>query len=145
MRSTSLPCAYSTAIRADTGTLSGTLRSANNLAETSLFTLFASMRRMWRRSPRASKNDAATSPQELLLGKAGKEVRIEVNDRPTRAGARALRLESLNLDFDTRGQIGEGIGVTPDVVVDLRPDLVAAGRDPQLERAVAEIMTRLKK
>jgi tricorn protease len=37
----------------------------------------------------------------------------------------------------------ENKGVVPDVPVDNRPDLVAAGRDPQLEKAVEIIKARL--
>jgi tricorn protease len=38
----------------------------------------------------------------------------------------------------------EGYGVDPDIVVDNDPKAVLAGRDPQLERAVAEVMNKLK-
>ena len=34
----------------------------------------------------------------------------------------------------------EGIGVEPDIVVENDPKSVIAGRDPQLERAVDEVM-----
>jgi tricorn protease len=37
----------------------------------------------------------------------------------------------------------EGHGVDPDVVVDNPPEEVLAGRDPQLERAIAEVLARL--
>ena len=37
----------------------------------------------------------------------------------------------------------ENKGVVPDVPVDNRPDLVAAGRDPQLEKAVEIIKAKL--
>ncbi len=46
---------------------------------------------------------------------------------------------------NTRGEwIIEGHGVDPDIVVDNEPKAVVAGRDQQLERAVAEIMAKLK-
>ena len=48
-------------------------------------------------------------------------------------------------DRDTLEIIAENTGVAPDIEVDARPDLVAQGRDPQLERAVAELMEQLKK
>src|SRR5205807_1977373 len=38
----------------------------------------------------------------------------------------------------------EGHGVDPDIEVDNDPKSEIAGRDPQLERAVAEIMKKLK-
>lgn len=45
---------------------------------------------------------------------------------------------------DARGRwVIEGEGVVPDMVVDNDPAVVAAGRDPQLERAVAEILKAL--
>jgi tricorn protease len=48
--------------------------------------------------------------------------------------------------FDrTTGEIiAENTGVTPDIDVDNRPDLVAKGQDPQLERAVAHLLEQLK-
>ena len=38
----------------------------------------------------------------------------------------------------------EGYGVDPDIEVDNDPPSVIAGKDPQLERAIAEVMTKLK-
>ena len=40
--------------------------------------------------------------------------------------------------------IAENHGIDPDIEVDLRPDLVAKGRDPQLERAVEVLLAKLK-
>jgi tricorn protease len=40
--------------------------------------------------------------------------------------------------------IAENTGVTPDVVVDDRPDLVAKGQDPQLSKAIDYLMGELK-
>ena len=46
---------------------------------------------------------------------------------------------------NTRGQwIIEGHGVDPDIEVDNDPRSVIQGKDPQLERAVAEVLARLK-
>lgn len=46
---------------------------------------------------------------------------------------------------NTKGEwIIEGYGVDPDIEVDNDPQSVIAGKDPQLERAIAEVMTRLK-
>ena len=38
----------------------------------------------------------------------------------------------------------EGYGVDPDIEVDNDPQSVIAGKDPQLERAITEIMAKLK-
>jgi len=38
----------------------------------------------------------------------------------------------------------EGYGVDPDIEVDNDTQSVIAGKDPQLERAIAEVMTKLK-
>jgi tricorn protease len=48
-------------------------------------------------------------------------------------------------DFATGKWIAENTGVDPDIEIDLRPDLVAQGRDPQLERAVEYLMKELAK
>ena len=47
--------------------------------------------------------------------------------------------------YDTNGNwIIEGYGVDPDIPVVDDPGEMARGHDPQLERAVAEVMRRLK-
>jgi tricorn protease len=43
------------------------------------------------------------------------------------------------------GWIVENVGVHPDIDVDYRPDLVAQGHDPQLEKAIEVIMAALEK
>ncbi|MBC8065432.1 MAG: PDZ domain-containing protein, partial [Chlorobia bacterium] len=48
-------------------------------------------------------------------------------------------------DRDTMEIIAENTGVAPDIEVDARPDLIAAGRDPQLEKAVEILLEQLKK
>jgi tricorn protease len=46
---------------------------------------------------------------------------------------------------NTKGEwVIEGYGVDPDIEVDNDPKAVLEGKDPQLERGIAEIMTRLK-
>ena len=46
---------------------------------------------------------------------------------------------------NTKGEwIIEGHGVDPDIEVDNDPKSVIAGRDPQLERGVQEIMKKIK-
>ena len=47
--------------------------------------------------------------------------------------------------FDVRGQwFAEGHGVEPDIAVDEDPSQLAKGVDPQLERAIQEVVSRLK-
>ncbi len=48
-------------------------------------------------------------------------------------------------DMETGTWIAENTGVEPDIEVDARPDLVAQGKDPQLEKAVEYLMGELKK
>jgi tricorn protease len=46
---------------------------------------------------------------------------------------------------NTKGEwIIEGYGVDPDIPVENDPKSVIEGRDPQLERAVAEVLSKLK-
>lgn len=47
-------------------------------------------------------------------------------------------------DPKTNDIIAENQGIEPDVEVDLRPDLVAKGRDPQLEKAVEILLEKIK-
>ncbi len=47
--------------------------------------------------------------------------------------------------FTTKGKWDvENKGVAPDIEVDNRPDLVVKGQDPQLDRAIEEVMKQLK-
>jgi tricorn protease len=46
---------------------------------------------------------------------------------------------------DTNEIIAENTGVDPDMDIDMRPDLVVQGRDPQLEAAVKHLMDELAK
>jgi tricorn protease len=48
-------------------------------------------------------------------------------------------------DRETGEIIAENTGIDPDIEVDARPDLVAAGRDPQLEKAIEVLLDQLKK
>ncbi|HEY9422042.1 MAG TPA: PDZ domain-containing protein [Thermoanaerobaculia bacterium] len=48
-------------------------------------------------------------------------------------------------DPKTGDWIAENTGIEPDIEVDARPDLVAQGRDPQLEKAVEHLMEELKR
>jgi len=46
---------------------------------------------------------------------------------------------------ETNEIIAENTGIDPDIEVDARPDLIAQGRDPQLERAVEYLMEQLRR
>lgn len=48
-------------------------------------------------------------------------------------------------DVKTGKWIAENAGVEPDIEVDARPDLIAQGKDPQLERAIDWLLAELKK
>lgn len=51
-------------------------------------------------------------------------------------------------DVNERGQsdwVVENIGVAPDIEIDNRPDLVAKGQDPQLDKAIDYLMEELRK
>lgn len=48
-------------------------------------------------------------------------------------------------DRETKSWIAENKGVDPDIVVDADPSMIAAGRDPQLEKAVEYLLEQLKK
>jgi len=48
-------------------------------------------------------------------------------------------------DPDTGEWIAENKGVDPDIAVDLRPDLVAKGQDPQLQKAVDHLLAEIAK
>ena len=48
--------------------------------------------------------------------------------------------------YDPKGQwFAEGIGVEPDIRVDEDPAQLAKGTDPQLDRAIKEVMDRVAK
>ena len=47
--------------------------------------------------------------------------------------------------FSLEGEwLMENFGAEPDMVVDNRPDLVVAGRDPQLEKAVEYLLSKIE-
>lgn len=48
-------------------------------------------------------------------------------------------------DPDTGEWIAENKGVDPDIAVDLRPDLVAKGQDPQLQKAIDHLLAEIAK
>ncbi len=47
--------------------------------------------------------------------------------------------------FTEDGWVVENVGVPPDIDVEQDPALVAAGKDPQLDRAIEEILAELEK
>ncbi len=47
-------------------------------------------------------------------------------------------------DRETNEIIAENRGIDPDIDVDLRPDLFAQGKDPQLDKAIEHLMNELK-
>ena len=56
----------------------------------------------------------------------------------------ALGQES-NRVHDRHRVIAENVGISPDIEVEHDPEMVRRGRDPQLERAVQEILAELEK
>ncbi len=48
-------------------------------------------------------------------------------------------------DVKTGKWIAENTGIDPDIPVDARPDLIAKGKDPQLEKAVEYLLNEIKK
>jgi len=48
-------------------------------------------------------------------------------------------------DQATGQWIAENNGIVPDIEVDARPDLIAAGKDPQLDKAIDYLLAELKK
>jgi tricorn protease len=47
--------------------------------------------------------------------------------------------------FDTEGMWAvEGVGVSPDIEVIDRPELIVAGKDPSLEKAIEVLLEELK-
>ena len=58
-------------------------------------------------------------------------------------GGYITRPEFARYDLN-RKWIIENKGVAPDIEVDNRPDLVVKGQDPQLERAIQEVMKQIQ-
>ncbi|MEW6368319.1 MAG: S41 family peptidase [Acidobacteriota bacterium] len=58
-------------------------------------------------------------------------------------GGYVTRPEFGNYDLEGKWNI-ENHGVDPDIEVDNRPDLVARGQDPQLEKAIAVVLEKMK-
>lgn len=60
-------------------------------------------------------------------------------------GGRVSAPSHARFDPRTGQQIAENVGIEPDIEVDLRPDLLAKGQDPQLEAAVKYLLEQLEK
>jgi tricorn protease len=78
-----------------------------------------------------------------LIGKRSWGGVVGINNRgPLIDGGRVYVPESGTNDLDGRWII-EGHGVDPDIVVENDPKSVIAGRDPQLERAIEELVKKM--
>jgi tricorn protease len=78
-----------------------------------------------------------------LIGKRSWGGVVGINNRGPLIDGGNIFVPGSGLTVDGKWVI-EGYGVDPDIEVDNDPKSVLAGHDPQLERAVAEIMAKLK-
>lgn len=60
-------------------------------------------------------------------------------------GGEVTSPQSAVYDPNTGKLIAENVGTIPDIEVDMRPDLVAQGQDPQLDAAIKHLMEQLQK
>ena len=79
----------------------------------------------------------------LLVGKRSWGGVVGINNRGTLIDGGIVNVPQSALANAKGEYIIEGHGVDPDIEVDNDPKSVLAGRDPQLERAVAELMKKL--
>src|SRR6476660_8873787 len=78
-----------------------------------------------------------------LVGKRSWGGVVGITNRGTLIDGGVVNVPEFAL-LDTKGNyIIEGYGVDPDIEVDNDPKSVLAGGDPQLERAVAELMKKI--
>jgi tricorn protease len=71
---------------------------------------------------------------------------VGINERPNLMDGGIVTAPSFALFDPKSGEIiAENHGIDPDIIVDERPDLVAVGKDPQLEAAVKYLMDELAK
>ncbi|HWD40257.1 MAG TPA: PDZ domain-containing protein [Fimbriimonas sp.] len=71
---------------------------------------------------------------------------VGIDERPNLVDGGIVTVPSFAIYDPTNGEIiAENHGVDPDIEVDLRPDLVATGHDPQIEAAVKYLMDQLAK
>lgn len=79
-----------------------------------------------------------------LIGKRSWGGVVGINNRGPLIDGGAIFVPGSALANKNGEWIIEGYGVDPDIEVDNDPKSVLAGHDPQLERGIAEIMTKLK-
>jgi len=79
-----------------------------------------------------------------LIGKRSWGGVVGITNRGQLIDGGAVSVPEFGLANNKGEWIIEGYGVDPDIEVDNDPQSVIAGKDPQLERAIAEVMTRLK-
>lgn len=82
----------------------------------------------------------------LLIGTRTMGALVGINEvRGLMDGSAVSAPGYTRFDPETGEWIAENKGVEPDIVIDARPDLIAQGRDPQLEKAVEVLLEQLKK
>jgi tricorn protease len=79
----------------------------------------------------------------LLIGKRSWGGVVGINNRGTLIDGGTVNVPESALANPQGQYVIEGYGVDPDIEVDNDPKSVIAGRDPQLERAVQEVMKKL--
>ena len=79
-----------------------------------------------------------------LIGKRSWGGVVGITNRGTLIDGGVVNVPEFGLANKNGEWIIEGYGVDPDIEVDNDPQSVIAGKDPQLERAIAEVMAKLK-
>jgi len=79
-----------------------------------------------------------------LIGKRSWGGVVGITNRGTLIDGGVVNVPEFGLANPKGEWIIEGYGVDPDIEVDNDPQSVIAGKDPQLERAIAEVMAKLK-
>jgi tricorn protease len=79
-----------------------------------------------------------------LIGKRSWGGVVGITNRGTLIDGGVVNVPEFGLANKAGEWIIEGYGVDPDIEVDNDPQSVIAGKDPQLERAIAEMMAKLK-
>jgi tricorn protease len=79
-----------------------------------------------------------------LIGKRSWGGVVGITNRGTLIDGGVVNVPEFGLANKNGEWIIEGYGVDPDIEVDNDPQSVIAGKDPQLERAITEVMAKLK-
>lgn len=79
-----------------------------------------------------------------LIGKRSWGGVVGITNRGTLIDGGTVNVPEFGLTNKNGEWIIEGYGVDPDIEVDNDPQSVIAGKDPQLERAITEVMAKLK-